>query len=314
MSKTPFAINPDLTSIAIAYRNKSLIADRVLPRVPVNGSTFKWTEYEKGQMMTVPHTRVSRRGSPNVVEFGGTEKESSVEDFGLDDHVPQDDIDKAANATAFDPMNTATTGLTNLIELDREVRVAKIVFDPTQYEHKAELDATSKWDGLNAGGNPVDPIPVIGDALDVPLMRPNVMTLGQKVATRLRQNPNIIKAYNGTLGDTGMVPLQFLADLFELEEIIIGQSRINIAKPGQALQIANVWGNHAALFYRNPVARPERDVTFGLTAQWGDRFAGNWFSEDIGLKGGQVVRVGEQVKELIMATDCAYFFEDVLTA
>lgn len=314
MSNAPFPINPDLTSIAIAYRNKQLIADRVLPRVGVNGSTFKWTEIPKGQMMTVPKTRVSRRGSPDVVEFSGEERNDSVNDYGLDDVVPQDDIDQAANASAFDPLNTATTGLTNLIELDREVRVAQMVFDPTKYEHKAVLDSNSKWDGLNAGGNPVDPIPVIGDALDVPMMRPNVMTLGQKVATKLRQNPNVIKAYNGTLGDTGMVPLEFLARLFDLEEIIVGQGRINIAKPGQAVQIQNVWGEHCSLFYRNPVARPDRDVTFGLTAQWGDRFAGDWFEQNIGLKGGRRVRVGEQVKELIMATDCAYFFEDVLTA
>ena len=192
------------------------------------------------------------------------------------------------------------------------MRAAALVFNPSAYEHKAVLDANSKWNGTNAGGNPVDPIPVIGDALDVPMMRPNVMTLGQKVATKLRQNPMVIKAYNGTLGDTGMVPLQFLADLFELEEIIVGQSRINIAKPGQPVVIQNVWGEHASLFYRNPVARPDRDVTFGLTAQYGDRFAGNWYETNIGLKGGQIVRVGEQVKELIMATDCAYFFEDVL--
>lgn len=314
MSNAPFPINPDLTSIAIAYRNKSLIADRVLPRVGVNGSVFKWMEYPVGQMMTVPNTQVSRRGAPNVVEFGGTEQESAVRDYGLDDTVPQDDIDNAANSSGFNPLNTATTGLTNLLELDREVRVANMVFGNTNYQHKAALDANSKWDGNNSGGNPVDPIPVIGDALDVPLMRPNIMVLGQKVATKLRQNPNIIKAYNGSLGDTGMVPLQFLADLFELQEIVVGQSRVNIAKPGQSLQIANVWGDHAALIYRNPEARPDRDVTFGLTAQWGDRFAGDWFEQNIGLKGGRRVRVGEQVREVIMATDCAYFFEDVLTA
>ena len=314
MSQNPFPTNPDLTAIAIAYRNKSLIADRVLPRTPVNGQAYTWTEIPKGQMMTVPETRVGRRGTPNRVEFNGTERNGRTQDYALDDAVPQADIEAAANASNYDPLNMATTGLTNLIELDREVRVANLVFDPSKYEHKATLDANSKWDGNNAGGNPVDPIPVIGDSLDVPLMRPNVMVLGQKVATKLRQNPNVIKAYNGSLGDTGMVPLEFLAALFELEEIVVGQGRINIAKPGQPVQIANVWGNHASVIYRNANARPDKDVTFGLSPYWGDRMAGDWYDQNIGMRGGRQVRVGESIDEIIMATDCAYFFENVLTS
>jgi len=314
MSQNPFPTNPDLTAIAIAYRNKNLIADQILPRTPVNARAFKWTEIPKGQMMTVPETSVGRRGTPNVVEFGGTERNGSCDDYALDDIVPQDDIEASASASNFDPLNTATTGLTALIELDREVRVATLVFDPSVYEHKAALDGTSKWDGLNGAGDPVDPIPVIGDALDVPMMRPNVLILGQKVATKLRQNPNFIKAYNGSLGDTGMVPLDFIAGLFGLDDIVVGQGRINIAKPGQPVQIMNVWGNHASLIYRNPQARPDRDVTFGLTATWGSRMAGDWYDQNVGMRGGRQLRVGESVKEIIMATDCAYFFENVLSS
>lgn len=312
MAKMPFPVNPDLTAIAIAYQNKRLIADAVLPRTPVMAKTFKWTEYPKGQMMTVPNTAVGRRGRPNTVEFGATDKEASCQDYGLDDSIPNEDIEQAKNASNFDPIASATTGLAAIITLDREVRTAALVFDPAIYEHKAALDANSKWNGDTAGGNPVDPIPMIGDALDVPLMRPNIMVIGQAVATKLRQNPNVIKAYNGTLGDTGMVPLQFLADLFELDEILVGQGRVNIAKPGQAVQIAHVWGNHCALIYRNPNARPDKDVTFGVTAQWGDRIAGDFEDRDVGLRGGRRIRVGESVKELIMATDCAYLFTNVL--
>ena len=314
MSQNPFPVNPDLTAISIAYRNKSLIADRVMPRVAVSAQAYKWTEIPKGQMMTVPDTKVGRRGTPNVVEFNGEERNGFTEDYALDDTVPQADIEAAANASNYDPMNTATTGLTNLLELSREVRVATLVFNPSIYEHKATLDADSKWDGVNVGGNPVDPIPVIGDAMDVPLMRPNILVLGQKVATKLRQNPNMIKAYNGSLGDTGMVPLAFVAAMFDLEEIIVGQGRINIAKPGQAVQIMNVWGNHASLIYRNANARPDKDVTFGLSPYWGERMAGDWYDQNIGMRGGRQVRVGESIDEIILATDCAYFFENVLKA
>ena len=42
MAKAPFPIIPELTGIAIAYRNRAMIADLVLPRVtPVSKEEFK---------------------------------------------------------------------------------------------------------------------------------------------------------------------------------------------------------------------------------------------------------------------------------
>ncbi len=53
-------------------------------------------------------------------------------------------------------------------------------------------------------------------------------------------------------------------------------------------------------------------VTFGFTAEWGGRIAGQWEDKNIGLRGGQRVRVGESVKELIIASQAGYFIEDAV--
>ncbi|UUE75979.1 hypothetical protein [Pectobacterium aroidearum] len=91
----PFPIDPHLTSIAIAYRNGSLIADSVLPRVPVGKSEFKWWEYDLADGFTLPNTSVGRTSQPNQVEFNATEETSSTSDYALDSPVPQSDIDNA---------------------------------------------------------------------------------------------------------------------------------------------------------------------------------------------------------------------------
>ncbi|UUE75476.1 hypothetical protein [Pectobacterium aroidearum] len=80
----PFPIDPHLTSIAIAYRNGSLIADSVLPRVPVGKSEFKWWEYDLADGFTLPNTSVGRTSQPNQVEFNATEETSSTSDYALD--------------------------------------------------------------------------------------------------------------------------------------------------------------------------------------------------------------------------------------
>ncbi|GAB2927502.1 phage capsid protein [Rheinheimera gaetbuli] len=309
MSSAPFPTNPVNTAIAIAYRNTRLIADEVLPRVPVDGTEFKYMLHNLADGFTVPDTKVSRKGRVNQVEFSATEETASTEDHGLDAPVPQSDIDKAKNTPGYDPLAKATEQTTNLIMLDREVRTSQLVFNAASYgaNNKLTLSGTSQWSHADSS-----PLPVITDALDDCIMRPNIGVWGRRTSTMLRRHPKIVKAYNGTLGDDGMVPLQFLADLLELEAIFVGEAKLNIARPGQAASLARVWGGHAAFIYRDRLADAKSGTTFGFTGEYGSRTSRNDFDRNIGLNGGQMVRVGEQVKELITAPDLGFFFENAV--
>ncbi|MDF7667924.1 hypothetical protein PT273_08735 [Orbaceae bacterium ESL0727] len=208
----PFPVEPQLTAIAIAYRNSNLIADEVLPRIPVSSTSFKWLEYDFSERFTLPDTKVGRTSQPNQVEFGAKEKESSVTDYGLDSPVPQDDIDTAI--TGYNPLGHAVEATTDLILLDREVRAANVIFDKKNYNNTKELTQTEQWSVPDS-----DPIKLITDAFDTMNVRPNIGTLGRRVATILRRHPKIVAAYHGNSGESGLVPLQFLADLLELEAI-----------------------------------------------------------------------------------------------
>ena len=90
----PFPVHPELTAIAIGYRNRDidLIADRVLPRVPV-ARRFTFTEFNLGDAYTVPSTLVGRCSEPTMVEFGGIPRTEECLDYGLDDLVPADDVE-----------------------------------------------------------------------------------------------------------------------------------------------------------------------------------------------------------------------------
>ena len=127
MSNAPFPIDAELTAIAIAYRNGRMIADDVLPRVPVGKQEFKYWKYDLADGFTVPNTLVGRKSRPNEVEFDATDATDSTEDHGLDAPVPKADIDNApAN---YNPLGRATEQTTNLIVLDREVRTSALVFN-----------------------------------------------------------------------------------------------------------------------------------------------------------------------------------------
>lgn len=303
----PFPISPKLTAISLAYSNPdySLIADQVLPRTPTD-QEFKYLKYDLAQGFTVPDTRVGRKSAPNEVDFAATEVQDKVVDFGLDDLIPNEDIE--ADNQGVDPLGTATGFLTNLILLSREQRVAAAVFNAANHTNNITLSGTSQWsDTANS-----DPVAAIGDALDIPVMRPNIAVFGQATWTKLRRHPKIVQAIKNTAQGAGMVSRQEFAEFFELQELLIGAGFANTAKKGQAATLSRVWGKHAAFLYRDRSAGPQAGMTYGFTAAWGDKIAGTLDEPKIGLTGSQRLRVGERVKELVCAPDLSYFFQNAV--
>lgn len=320
MAQAPFVIQPRLTAISLAYRNARFVADDVLPRVQVGSQQFKWSKYTLGDGFTIPDTRVGRKSKPNEIDWTATEVSDSTNDYGLDDLIPQSDIQAAQAAVTaqgvrpIDPESRSTTLLSDLVGLDRESRVATLVFTLGTYPaaNRTTLAGVTQWSDVTS-----DPLGAILTGLDTPVVRPNVGVFGQAVWTKLRVHPKITAAcYPGGGNATGgatAVSRQALADLLELDEIIIGSSWANSAKPGQTPSLARLWGKHASFYYRAPNIMTTNDVTFGFTAEWGNRIAGTIAQDpNIGIRGGTRCRVGEAVKEVIAANDAAYFFQNAV--
>ncbi len=315
-SPRPFKVNPVLTAIVIGYRNQalSLIADKVLPR-RTTASKFAWTKYNLADGFTVPDGRVGRRGKVARVEFTSEQVEDGTADFGWEDSIPVDDIrtaatQRAAGLAVEDPVARATTGLSDIKLLAREIRVAAKVFNASSYDPtlRAVLSGSSMFSDPTS-----DPIGVINDALDAMLVRANTFVFGQGGWSTFRRHPKVVKACRNSFSGEGMVTREEVAALFEVKDILVGESRVNSAAKGQAVNLARTWGNHLALLHVNPQGGVGEGAmpTFGFTA---DASAGgvalDFEDPDVGLYGGQTIRVGEQVKEVVAATGCGYFFQN----
>lgn len=313
MARAPFTLHPAYTQIAIAYRNTDLIADMVLPYVPVDSEEFRYNKYTREERYTVPDTKVSRKGKPNQVDFTSAETADFTQDYGLEDLIPEKDIKNAQNNPNIDPLGNATEGIMDLILLDREIRVANLVLNPANYanSNKVALDSAASDATASFSRTGSKPITVIGDALDVPLMRPNYAVFGQRAWSITRRHPDILKAYNKDAGDTGMVKRDFITELFELKGTMVGSGFVNIARKGQAANMVRVWNDSILLFYRSDLADTKRGTTFGFSARFNNRIAGTIEDSDIGLYGGQKVRCGESVKEVISAADLGFLITNV---
>lgn len=314
MARSPFAIQPDLTGIAIAYKNDEYIADMIAPRELVNAELFEWDELNIDQMYEFQDDQVGRLSAPNQVTFSSERKQGSTLDHGLDSPVPQKDMDNYQGVGAS-PLAIATEGVTELVMLNREKRVADIVQSAANYKtsNKVVLSGTSQFS--DSTSNPVD---AILTALDVPLVRPRVMVVSNYGWRILRQHPKVVESVKGTGAGSdarGILMRSAMAELFELEAVYVGTSR-GKATPrnvdAAASTPARIWGKHLALLGVDPMAKMlnMNRPTFLITAQFGTRVAGTIQDPDMGLKGGVRVRAGEMVKEVILTKECSYFFEN----
>jgi hypothetical protein len=300
----PFPVHATLTAIAIAYRNEKLIADGVLPRITVD-QKFAYLKYKLAEAFAVPDTRVGRNSEPNTVKMSAEEVESSVKPEGLQDFLPQTDIDNAQKLGINLPQRRIES-LMDLVLLAREVRVAQTVTALVTYPaaNRLTLAGSDQWNEPLS-----DPITDIKNALDSLIYRPNAMAIGRKSYSVLSSHPKIIKGTNHNSGDSGIATRQAIADLFELDEILVGDAFVNVASPGQAANIVRAWGNDCALFYRDKMATEKDRVTFGFTGQYGTRIANTKPVEKKGLTGGLDVWTGEFVREVIAASDLGFLIK-----
>lgn len=314
----PFVADQALTAIAVNFRNPdtAFIADQVMPRVPVMAPEFKWLYFPPEEIFTLPEHEVGRKGRVPEVEFTAQERDSSVKDYGMDDVIPQRDIDaaralRAQGQTSFDPEARAVEGLTHLLQLGRESRVAAMVQDAANYDANKVL-ALSGTDMFTDQVNS-DPIAVITESLDATFIaRPNVMAMGRVAWRALSTHPAIIKAINRTAGDTGIASRQAVAELFEVAEVLVGESYLNTAKKGQTAAISRVWGNDIALLHRNAQAGPDSgQPAWGWTATFQGRFSGRMNEALQGLRGSVRIRVGEQMREIVSAPATGFLIQNV---
>lgn len=310
--------DPQRTGITLAYTNRTLIADEVLPRVPVGQYQFSWNRFPLADKFTIPDTIMGRSGEANTVEFGISRETGMVEDHGLGCYTPETDVEEGS-LTGYSPLDNNVATLTELLLLRHEKSVADKVFDLSIYPtaNRATLSGTDQFS--HADSKPYDRI--MG-ALDGMLIRPNVFIISRLGLTGLRKNPQIT-AMTATTGSGNssttnaagpVATLDQLANLFEVERIVVGQAFVNTAGFGETPVMTRCWGKHLAMLHINPnVLSPLGNaITFGYVAEKGNRDAFVGFEPKKGRLGTHYQRVAETKKAIIAAPDVGYFLQNIV--
>ena len=285
---------------------------------PLGVKAFKWTKYADGLSMTVPDLQIGPRSMPKQYDVSGSQMESRCLDYGLEGFITQDDINQAAslraiNQSIIDPRFLQTEVLTDIVWLGRELRVAGIAFNAANYlpNLTTNLQANNGAQQFDAYATS-NPITLINSFLDSCLVRPNQLLFGRVSWTALRSHPIIMKAVNRTAGDTGNATTQEVADLFEVNKILVGEGWVNASKDPDNPVFERAWGAHMAGQFCNPAAVKVMGMTWGYTADYRGIVAGELPDRRMGAEGGLWVRVVQCCREIVAAQRAGFFLQNVV--
>jgi hypothetical protein len=224
----------------------------------------------------------------------------STRDYGLDEKVPNRD---EMNGPSESALGRATQHVMSKVLRRREQRVAAIVGNSANFGYSnAYSSGSTQWSHVDS-----TPLKDLLDYLDKPFIRPNALVMGRAVWTALSQHPKLL----ANAATNVRITRQMLADMLEIQEVIVGDGWVNSAKEGQTASKTRIWGKICAGIYKGPVGL-EANGTWGYTAQFGSRVAGTIIDPDIGIFGGLRVRAGESVREVVPGKEFGFLFTNVV--
>lgn len=330
MARTGFPlISVALSGVVIRYaginrETRGYIADRVAPIKKTKSQLFRWYSSRIGEAFTVFDTQIDRLGQANEMLHNWDLVEASTKDYAIREPVSyQDEAEAAAQSIPFSLKSEAAQNVVDQIQLNRELRVATLTNSAASYLPAYVVDKTAaRWSDFNNS----DPVADVRDAQSKMLVRPNVGVCSRRVADILERHPKIAAALGGSLQSGQYNDMARVARLFNLREIIVGDTIYQTSKPGQALTTGNIWADNFAMHYQGPTAGGtgsdltmsangpmSRSPDFLSTFQFGD-----WVSSekefapgDMGLYGGVKVLAGHSVLERQVAPYAGFLFQNV---
>lgn len=300
-----------LTNISIQFKNPGYIAEDVMPIIPVKLETSKYFTYDKTRFDAPPALRAERTQYARV-DWSVTTNTYSCQEYGLELLIDDRERQNAIEPLSLDVDTTEI--ITDMVLNDREQRVKNVVMTAANYTHSNTTDytaASNAWDQF-ATSDPIKDVAVTGRETirSNTGVYPNTLVLGAKAFSTLKQHPIIIDRlkYNPP-GGTARGSLGALADLFEVDRVLVGLPLTRSSNEGQTDTLSDIWGKNALLAWINPrpaIKQPTLSYMFQSRPRQVYKYRDDFRASD-------VVRCSEVTAEQMIADQCGYLWTNVIS-
>jgi len=292
-----------LSGVSIRYSNDEMIADQVLPVVPVKKESDKYYIYTRNWRL--PQSKRAAGAEANEVDWNVSTSTYQCEEYALKDFVADRVRDNADNPLDMDVDTTENLG--ELIMLGREKRVADIVFGSANYgTQTSALSGANCWDDY-AGSDPIGDVRSAKATVHAASGKtPNVMVIGYQVFNKLLDHPDVLERIKYT--QKGLVTADLLASLFEVDKILVGKALYDSSMEGASESLGYIWGKSVSLLYSQPSPGLKK-ISFGYQFQSRGFRTKKWREEG---REGDFIETGEIRDEKVVGAACGYLYTTVI--
>ncbi|HET8628781.1 MAG TPA: hypothetical protein VFL91_15270 [Thermomicrobiales bacterium] len=269
------------------------IADQVFPTIPVQRKVANYYTFDQDSW----YRAEAAERAPSTPSIGGGWGVSTSALYNCRVYAIHKDVDYQTRAEQeanglFDIDDVSTIWVTRQLLLKRELLWAATYFTTGVWTNNMTGVTASpaagqfiQWD--QASSTPIDDVTLqVENMREATGLTPNTLVLPPRVKRALRRNPQILDAAKSIAPYTGesQVTDALLAELFEVDRILVPTGIVNTAAEGAARAMAPIYGRHALLVHTPP------DGQAGLqTPSGGYTFTWNGYLEDGGLAGNRIV-------------------------
>jgi hypothetical protein len=270
-----------LTNLSLAYFQESAgyISKKMFPVVPVNLSTAKYYEFDKGDLTRLAMQRKPAFGHVQPAVFG---KRDHLYNCEVDqvitgiDAIASLDFERTHAPGSIDPRRARARFISEQMNLYLEDVWAKKFFVPNAWNNVYEgvdTNPTGKqffqFDNENC-----DPVKLFNSLAatmrQFGLRKPNKIGCGLNVYGALQTNPSVLERikYQGSEASPASVTANVLAQLFGVKEFVVSEAVINRTKIGTKDDLQFVCGPDSLLLCYATDSPAIDEPSAGYTFAW----------------------------------------------
>jgi len=301
-----------LTNVSIAYRNAAFVAPDIAPEVAVRRQSDRYFVYDPDRE-ALRATADWRAPGAEAAEVGFALSSDSYfcDDHALESVIPDEERDNADSP--LQPEVDRTEFLTEKILLNQEVALAALLRDASSVPATDLSDPADRWDAADA--DPMDAIEAARAAIiSATQAAPNTLVLPFEAYRAVRNNAQV--AARVAYARLGVFGPAELAQLFDVERVLVARAVRNTAARGQAAALEAVWGKDAVLLHV-PARAGLKTLAPVLRFVWGQALGSlrgtsvqTWREE---RRKASMIRVQKYYDQKLVAPAAAYLIQNVVS-
>ncbi len=300
-------VNPVVQGLSIASRNMEFLWDKLAPVMEVSEKSGTIPTYTAGYWFRRQEgAERAPEGAYMRVGYGVSSDTFDCVEIGFEKLLG--DPVRAGSQFPDDQEEVAAMFIANLIQLELEKRVAAAMFITSVWATNPTLTGTNQWTDKDVS----DPIADI-DTGKRTIRRatgvtPNRLFIGALTWEALKEHPLLIDKFKYT--NVGILAPSDVAKVFDIEEIVVGDSVEETTLEGGAGTTADIWTDNALLTVSN--APGLMIAAGGFTVMWNEKGNIPWLIDTYREEGrrSNVTRGFTHVEPKIVSTAHGYIILD----